>query len=180
MGLMDASPWHLSHRSDDEARPFADRHYNRQKIGAKGFAPPGRAMVLKRSDGFWITSYPLAQYVKHAWAGAWVCSAFRNEGVDLSSDLICWAVSATRWYYGAPPEIGMITFVDPKKTRRKRDPGRCFIKAGFRRVGYTKGGLVALLLSPADMPYPIPAVGMFDRHKDYSAEVVEMEVSPWD
>ena len=26
----------------------------------------------------------------------------------------------------------MITFVDADKVRRKRDPGRCYIKAGFR------------------------------------------------
>lgn len=46
----------------------------------------------------------------------------------------------------------MITFVDPGKVRRKRDPGRCFLKAGFRRVGSTAGGLVALQLQPEDMP----------------------------
>lgn len=34
----------------------------------------------------WITSWPFAE--KHAWPGAWVCSAFRNEGDELSSTLI--------------------------------------------------------------------------------------------
>jgi hypothetical protein len=46
----------------------------------------------------------------------------------------------------------MITFVDPTKTRRKRDPGRCYRRAGFSVAGETKGGLVALQLSPAGMP----------------------------
>jgi hypothetical protein len=51
----------------------------------------------------------------------------------------------------------MVTFVDPTKVRKKRDWGRCYRKAGFTHVGYTKGGLVALQLLPQDMPAPLPA-----------------------
>lgn len=146
--------WIRSHRADPDVLPLADRHYNRQKIGAPQFAPPGRCLVLKTAelDAFWITSWPFAQFVRHAWAGAWVCSAFRNESAHLSSDLIREAVAATVAEYGAAPELGMITFVDTTKTRKKRDPGRCYLRAGFRPAGHTKGGLVALQLLPADMP----------------------------
>ena len=151
--------WVRSHRADKDVRPLADRHYNRQKIGSPQFAPPGRCLVLKTSelDAFWITSWPFAQYVKHAWAGAWVCSAFRNEGAHLSSELIRDAVAATLAEYGEPPSIGMITFVDTTKTRRKRDPGRCYLRAGFKNAGLTKGGLIALQLLPEDMPDPMRA-----------------------
>ena len=147
--------WVRSHRADHEVVPLADRHYNRQKIGSPQFVPPGRCLVLKTRalDAFWITSYPFAQYVKHAWAGAWVCSAFRNEGDTLSSALIHEAVAVTCAEWPAP-ELGMITFVDTRKTRAKRDPGYCYLKAGFKNVGYTKGGLVALQMLPADMPSP--------------------------
>jgi hypothetical protein len=86
-------------------------------------------------------------------------SCFRNESKHLSSELIRDAIAATRWFFGEPPELGMVTFVDADKTRRKRDPGRCYIKAGFRRVGFTKGGLHALQLLSADMPEPAPPVG---------------------
>jgi len=144
--------WALSHRADPAVVPLADRHYNRQKIGAPQFAPPGRCVVLKRADAFWITSWPFAEYVKHAWAGAWVCSAFRNESDQLSSDLIRDAVAITRARWPATPALGMVTFVDPEKTRHKRDPGRCFRKAGFRPDGTTEGGLVALRLAPGEMP----------------------------
>jgi hypothetical protein len=65
--------------------------------------------------------------------------------------LIREATAATRAQW-QPPELGLITFVNAGKVRRKRDPGRCFIRAGFRNVGFTKGGLVALQLLPADMP----------------------------
>lgn len=148
--------WELSWRTDPRARQLADRHYNRQKIGSPGFVPPGRCLVLYSilGDAFWVTSWPFVQYVRHAWAGAWICSAFRNEGSVLSSHLIRQAVSATRWKYPEPPELGMVTFVNAGKVRRKRDPGRCFLRAGFRNVGKTKGGLIALQLLPDQMPAP--------------------------
>lgn len=153
--------WIQSHRADAEVVPLADRHYNRQKIGSPQFAPPGRCLVLKTPevDAFWITSWPFAEYVRHAWAGAWVCSAFRNESEHLSSELIREAVAVTLAYYGAPPEKGMVTFVDTRKTKPKLHPGYCYLKAGFQYVGQTKGGLVALQLLPQDMPAAKRAAG---------------------
>ncbi len=145
----------MSWRADPRAREIADRHYNRQSIGADQFVPPGRCLVLFTVGAFWVTSWPFPEYVKHQWAGAWVCSAFRNERPDLylSSELVLEAVAATRWYWPQVPPLGMVTFVDPTKTRTKRDPGRCFRRAGFVEVGRTKeDDLVALQLRPQDMP----------------------------
>lgn len=144
--------WALSHRADPFAVAIADRHYNRQKIGSPQFVPPGRCLVLRSDAALWVTSWPFADYVKHPWAGAWVNSLFRNEGDGLSSEMISEAVAATRWRWPDVPDLGMITFVDAGKVRHKRDPGRCYLKAGFRRAGETKGGLVALQLLPVDMP----------------------------
>lgn len=154
------SLWRLSHRADPISVGIADRHYNRQKIGTPQFVPPGRCLVLRTpcDKALWVTSWPFAEYVKHRWPGAWVNSLFRNEGAGLSSDLIRSAVAATRAEWEAPA-LGMVTFVDASKTRRKRDPGRCYVKAGFRRVGFTAGGLVALQLLPSDMPEPEQAIG---------------------
>jgi hypothetical protein len=157
--------WKLSHRADPAVVPLADRHYNRQKIGAPQFVPPGRCIVLKigesqqfRREGagsaYWITSWPFAEYVKHAWAGAWVNSAFRNEGAGRSSELIREAIAITRSFW-KPPSIGLITFVDASRVKHKRDPGRCYLRAGFERVGMTKGGLIALQMLPDAMPEPM-------------------------
>jgi hypothetical protein len=154
--------WRLSNRADPEARVIADRHYNRQHVGAPQFVPPGRCLVLKCEGAFWVTSWPFAEWVKHEWAGAWVCSAFRREVEceHLASDLVRDAVAATRAQFGEPPPLGMITFVDAGKVRRKRDPGRCFRRAGFVEVGRTKdAGLVALQLLPGAMPEAAPAQG---------------------
>lgn len=154
--------WVRTHRADPATRELADRHYNRQKIGAVGFVPPGRCLVLLKPDqtAFWVTSYPFAKYVKHAWAGAWVCSAFRNEGDSRASDLILSAVAMTRGFFGDPPPLGMVTFVDRRKVRPttvrgKPTWGRTYLLAGFEIAGETRGGLLALRLPPERCP---PAV----------------------
>jgi hypothetical protein len=151
----------LSHRCDPRARPLADRHYNRQSIGADGFVPPGRCLVLLTPDAgaLWVTSYPFAEYVRHRWAGAWVCSLFRRESGPTASSLIREAVAATRWRWPDVPALGMVTFVDreevrPTMVRGKRSWGWTYLRAGFREVGETQGGLLALQLAPEDMPEP--------------------------
>jgi hypothetical protein len=154
--------WQLSDRADPVARAIADRHYNRQSIGHVQFVPPGRCVVLRTPDGdaLWITSWPFAEYVQHDWAGAWICSAFRNESPHLSSELVTDAIAATLSLWPAVPELGLVTFVDATKTRRKRDPGRCFRKAGFRHVGFTGKGLYALQLLPDEFPEPVAPIGL--------------------
>ena len=155
--------WTLSHRGDQKARLVADRHYNRQKVGSAQFVPPGRCMVLyaekAETKALWVTSWPFAEYVKHAWAGAWMCSAFRLEGEDLgaASILIRDAVAATRFKYPEVPELGMVTFIDPTEVEpilRTGVPtwGYAWKKAGFRFIGWTKGRLMVWQLLPADMP----------------------------
>jgi hypothetical protein len=150
--------WTRSHRFDRRALPLADRHYNRRKVGSPQFVPPGRCLVLltEDSNALWVTSYPFAEYVKHEWAGAWVNSLFRNESDHLASELIREAVAATRTVW-EPPPLGLITFVDASKIR-STNPGYCYLRAGFQRVGETKGGLIALQLRPEDMPEPEPPI----------------------
>lgn len=146
--------WTLSFRADQVARRIADRHYNRQSIGSAQFVPPGRCLVLKRPDAVWVTSWPFPEYVKHEWPGAWINSMFRREAGPLASDLILSAVAATRWRWPETPALGMVSFVDPTKVRGKRDPGYCYLMAGFELVGQTKGGLLAWQLLPHRMPEP--------------------------
>lgn len=167
--------WRKSWRADPSGRRIADNHYNRQSPGADQFVPPGRCVVLTIHDhseeeaALWVTSWPFPEYVKHAWPGAWVCSSFRNQrrrDLYLSSELVTEALAATRFYW-EPPLEGMITFIDPSKTKHKRDPGRCFRKAGFHVSGKagalgpcvcdgkppaTKAGLVALHIATCQLP----------------------------
>lgn len=153
--------WCLSHRADPIAKRLADRHYNRQSPASPQFVPPGRCAVLVTActRAFWVTSAPYAEYVRHEWAGAWVCSAFRNEGAGVASDLIRTAIACSRHMLGDPPELGMVTFLDrrhvqPIKVRGVETWGRTWLLAGFTPVGETKGGLLAFRMEPGNMPAP--------------------------
>lgn len=156
-------PWALSDRADPASVAIADRHYNRQKPGTPQFVPPGRCVVLRTPDApcLWVTSWPFAEYVKHRWPGAWVNSCFRNEAPDryLSSDLIRVAVAATLAVWPEPPDLGMVTFIDRDKTKPKKNPGYCYLMAGFEPDGETEGGLSAVRLTPDRMPEALPALG---------------------
>lgn len=175
--------WRESWRADPAGRAVINNHYTRQNPESAQFVPPGRCVVLviheadQREVALWITSWPFPQYVKHAWPGAWVCSAFRNQlrdesgrAIHQSSGLITEGIAGTRWYW-TPPAEGMITFVDPTKIRHKRDPGRCFLKAGFHVAGRAPGctctpgpsaaqdGKPCLHLPASAMPPPMPPLG---------------------
>jgi hypothetical protein len=147
------NPWQISDRADPRALPLADAHYNRQHVGSPQFVPPAACVVLLTHDAgaVWVTSWPIAKYVKHAWAGAWVNSLFRREHGLLASELIAFAVATTRAVW-EPPPLGIVSFVDAAKTKHKRDPGRCYRKAGWTHVGFTAGGLYAFQQLPAAMP----------------------------
>ena len=155
------SLWKIADRNDDEGRALADRHYNRQKVGAPGFVPPGRCLVLTRPGALWVTSFAFAQWVKHEWAGAMTNSTFRRESGPLASVLIRSALAATVWkaqtdpvWHGVPtPAHGfaLVTFVDPEEVR-STNPGYCYLMAGFERIGTTKAGLPAFGIRPEHLP----------------------------
>ena len=154
--------WRLSHRADPEALPLADRHYNRQKPGSPQFVPPGRCVVLLSGSPacqLWVTSWPFAEFTKHEWAGAWVCSCYRRESGAAASEGIRAAVAATRAIYGDPPPLGMITFIDreqvrPTKVRGREVWGWSWLRAGWEVAGESKGGLLCLRVAPERMPLP--------------------------
>jgi hypothetical protein len=153
--------WRRSNRFDPLAVSIADRHYNRQKPGTNQFMPPGSCRVLVANNGRAVfgLSNPKPEFVKHAWAGAWICSIFRNEKAGpLASDMIRDALSIFQHDYALSP-LGCITFVNPRKVpgilvRGERVKGFCFLKAGFRAVGETKKGLIAWQILPDAMPAP--------------------------
>lgn len=140
-------PWLITHAGDQAGRVLSDRHYSRQTIGHPQWNRPGRKLVLRtaRGDAVWVT-----------WSGirddglqAWECTIFRNESEFLSSGLIKMAIQATYAEWGQPPPDGIITYVDASKIR-STNPGFCFLKAGFKKVGKSKKrGLIRLITQPA-------------------------------
>ena len=149
--------WELSHRFDPRAVKLANRHYNRQKPLTNQFVPPGRCIVLlsTNADALWTSSFPM--FARHAWVGSWVCTLFRNESPILSSKLITEALAVTRWLWGEPPSLGMITFINPARIKPTQKPGWCFRKAGWKEIGQTQiHKLITLQIAPEQMPDPSP------------------------
>ena len=120
---------------------LADRHYSRQSHGAPQILPPGQTFLLctPLGDAVW----GVCANLDPAGAERWRCTIFRNESSVLSSDMIREATRRTyawwRGHYGALPRVPLTTEVDSSKVRRKRDPGRCFLRAGWRFVCVRNG-----------------------------------------
>ena len=102
--------------------------------------PPGEKMVLLtlRCDALfgWLKNR-VERYDKQEGV---VCTVFRNESDMLSSALIREAddIAWQKW-----PGERHFTYVDAGKVA-SRNPGYCFLKAGWRKCGMSKGGLVIL------------------------------------
>jgi len=86
--------------------------------------PPGSCLVLLTADrsAVWVTSWPLAAYVRHAWPGAWRARS------SATSDPTCTCFWPDHLRCRAQPRAvtrctcpgGIVTFVDPAKTCHKR------------------------------------------------------------
>lgn len=145
--------WVPVKRCDARARELADRHYSRQTPGSAEFMANGRTLVMLTRDG----SAVWGAIEMNDWnqAAVWRCSIFRNEGTIRSSDLIREATARTRAYwrrhYGGVPSAPLRTEVDRERVRHKRDPGRCFIRAGWRVVGVTAARGFVVLEAPEEM-----------------------------
>lgn len=122
-----------------------DRHYSRRHYqdGRKTmlYVGPGEKLVLIGRDG--QSLFVWRKFISEAKDQTGInCAVFRNEGPELSSSLVreADAIADARW-----PGERHYTYVDAAKVRHKRDPGRCFLKAGWRRCGISKDrGLVIL------------------------------------
>ena len=154
--------WRHVHRCYYAARDLVDGdgsetglpHYSRQTPGAQDFMGSGWTFVLyHESDAGRAVWGVILNRAPGTEEWRWRCSVFRNESSIQSSDMIKAATAETYSYwerkYHGRPGVPLTTEVDPARVRRKRDPGRCFIKAGWRRVGVTKDkGLIVFEAPP--------------------------------
>lgn len=148
--------WHEVKKTDLIAVGMADRHYSREKIGAREMGPPGQKIVLVTEDekAVWGSHRPAP------WTGikrmdgfdGHSCFIYRNEGTDagLSSDLIREAVGITCLTWNLMPFITYVACekVNPIMRHGKPAPGWTFQKAGFVHVSCkkkTKHGCMARL-----------------------------------
>lgn len=127
---------------NDSARQIFDGHYSRYHYadGRKPrlFVGPGEKMVLLTPDA--RAMFVWRKFISADKQDGVNCAVFRNEGAGRASDLIREAdvLAWQRW-----PGARLYTYVDPKKVRRSRTPGRCFLKAGWRYVRDSAGARAA-------------------------------------
>jgi len=133
------SVWIQIRDANDSARQIFDRHYSRYHYadGRKPakFIGPGEYLLLMTRDADAIFSW--RKFISADGQQGVNCAIFRNEGVAYasSSELIKEAMRLAweRW-----PGERLFTYINPRAVRRKRDPGRCFIRAGWKQCGVTK------------------------------------------
>lgn len=132
--------WVRVSKGDPRACALADRHYSRQTVGSRQFLPPGETFALLTPCARAVWGVCLNLDLAGRWR--WRCTIFRNEGAGLSSDLIRDATNRTfaEWRRrGGIPAVRLTTEIDASKVRRKRDPGRCFLRAGWEYLYTTNG-----------------------------------------
>lgn len=143
--------WRQVTRCDHVARVLADGHYSRQTVGAREFMASGKTLVLVTFCG--LATWGAIENLDPAGNLRWRCSIFhREKGAPLASELVREATTHTykfwRAHYGELPPVPLQTEVDPRKVRRKRDPGRCFLRAGWTQVDERRGLVILQAPSP--------------------------------
>lgn len=133
--------WRFSRDGDPIALELYLRHYSarayQDRRERRLFLGPGEKLVLVAHDDSaifgWRRMLPGASMDGQEGIN---CAVFRNEGRTLSSQLIREAdeIADARW-----PGERHYTYVAPERIRSS-NPGFCFVMAGWRRAGWTKGG----------------------------------------
>lgn len=123
--------WQVRSKRDRAALALFDRHYSCQTHPPGEVGPPGRKLVLVSpcERAMWCSHWPYGELTLDK-LDAFRCSAFRNEGSGLSSELITEAMRMTVERWGDPPVDGWVTWVDRSKVESVH-PGYCFKQAGW-------------------------------------------------
>lgn len=132
------APWIHIKDGDPTAMAIFKRHYTaRKRRKIEQFVGPGEKMVLLTPDARAL--FVWRKFISDAGETGVNCAVFRNEESTAGrSSYLILAAKAHAWERW--PGERLYTYVDARKIRHKRDPGRCFIRAGFRFCGNTKDG----------------------------------------
>lgn len=125
---------------DVGVRALAMRHYS-VKRGGDSWWPPAKMMCLTNIDRtiLFVWQRPLPEYRKDGQLG-YNCTLFRNEDSRLSSEIILEAEQIVVEAWGVSRAY---TYVDAKQVQ-SANPGYCYLKDGWKRIGKSKSGKILL------------------------------------
>jgi hypothetical protein len=138
----DDKPWRMVKDGNPIALDLCLRHYScyHYKDGRerKLFCGPGKKIVLLTVDN--TALFVWKKFIDDSGQTGIYCAVFRNEEKLKSSYLIR---EAMKIVWKLWPHERFYTYVNPRKIK-STNPGYCFLKAGWKRCGKTKGKLVIL------------------------------------
>lgn len=140
--------WIVGQDGEPELVQMYQRHYScyRYKDGRtrKKFVGPGEHIVLTtpKRDALFVWR----KFIDDSGQKGINCAVFRNESKVRASDLISQAdtIADICW-----PGQRHYTYVR-REAVKSRNPGYCFIRAGWTRCGKTKSGLIVLERFPGN------------------------------
>ena len=143
--MLPGNRWFGVKQTDPMAVDLYSRHYSSKKGGSQkadwlvhGIAGPGEVMTLLTADGTALFVWQKQKYSLAGQVGV-NCVVFRNEGEQLSSELILDAekLCQKKW-----PGERMFTYIDPAEIASS-NPGYCFQMAGWGFVYSTNGSKIS-------------------------------------
>ncbi len=147
--LFDVGIWIGTSDGDPRAMAIYRRHYSfysyadgrREDTANRSrnlFVGPGEKCVLVTPE--YDALFAWRKFLDDSGQAGVNCAVFRNESNRRASDMILAAeeTAAHRW-----PGERLYTYVNPAKLPGSC-PGYCFLRAGWKRCGETKGGLLIL------------------------------------
>lgn len=141
--------WVGTRDGDPEMFEFFRKHYSAKKNKnpkQRQFVGPGQKLVLRTVPGDALFAW--RKFINDTGQEGVNCAVFRNESEHLSSEMIrdAMLIAWDRW-----PGERLYIYVEAAEVRSV-NPGCCFKKAGWRRCGTSKSGL--LIFEALPMPGP--------------------------
>jgi hypothetical protein len=134
--------WWITKDGDLTALELFKRHYShyeyRDGRTPKLFVGPGEKIVLRTWPGDAL--FVWRRFIDQSGQRGVNCAVFRNESEHRSSELIRQADAIADFCW---PGARHYTYVNARRIK-SINPGYCFIAAGWRKCGKTKGGLIVL------------------------------------
>jgi len=134
--------WWLTKDGDRDCLDLYERHYSCYQYAdgraRKLFVGPGEKVVLRTAAA--DAMFVWRKFIDDSGQDGINCAVFRNES-DRRSSVLIWqadAIADCLW-----PDSRHYTYVRAEAVK-STNPGFCFIAAGWKRCGRTKGGLIVL------------------------------------